>query len=78
MMVEDWELGVLYFKMVEQSGGDEEEAIANVKQKFFDELCGPSRETHFFVGTTLLYPSSWIVLGVFYPPRTPQSQLPID
>jgi len=26
-------------------------------------------ETHFFVGTIHRYPASWIIVGLFYPPR---------
>ncbi len=77
LMVEDWELGVLYFKMVKQSGGDEQAAIAKVRERFLDDLCGSARDTFFFVGNTLAYPNSWLVLGVFYPPRAPQRQLAI-
>jgi hypothetical protein len=26
-------------------------------------------DTHFFVGTLNQYPSSWIIVGLFYPPK---------
>lgn len=47
-------------------GATHEEAAAKVKSKFLNELCGEDKNTHFFVGTMLDYPS-WIVLGLFYP-----------
>lgn len=75
LMVEDWELGVFYFKMAEESQGNEPAAIAKVREKFLDVLCGPTRETYFFVGNTLAYPNSWLVLGVFWPPTTQQRPL---
>jgi len=48
-MIEDWELGVLYRREVERLG-DEQAAVANVRKKFFDEICGPSKDTRFFHG----------------------------
>jgi hypothetical protein len=72
-MIEDWELGVLYRKEVERLG-DEQAAIANVKRKFFDEICHPSRDTRFFMGTVFPY-NTWVVIGVFWPPKDPQVSL---
>lgn len=69
-MVEDWELGVLYRKEVERLG-DEQAAIANVRKKFFDEICGPSKDTRFFMGTVFPY-NTWVVIGVFWPPKVQQ------
>jgi hypothetical protein len=72
-MIEDWELGVLYRKEVERLG-DEQAAIANVRKKFFDEMCHPSRDTRFFMGTTFPF-NSWVVIGVFWPPVDSQASL---
>lgn len=80
MRITDWELGALFLKEVMRLG-DEQKAVASVKQKFFEELCDPTKDTHFFVGTTLPH-NSWIVLGVFYPKKvaaTPkQAQITLD
>jgi hypothetical protein len=65
MTITDWELGILYLKEVERLGSPEK-AIESVRHKFFDELCGPDKDTHFFVGTVLPY-NAWLILGVFYP-----------
>ena len=72
-MIEDWELGVLYRKEVERLG-DEQAAVANVKNKFFHELCGPTKDTRFFMGTVFPY-NTWVVLGVFWPPKDLQPTL---
>ena len=72
-MIEDWELGVLYRKEVERLG-DEQAAVANVRKKFFDEMCHPSRDTRFFMGTTFPF-NSWVVIGVFWPPLGTQRSL---
>ena len=66
-MIEDWELGVLYRKEVERLG-EEQAAVASLRKKFFDEICHPSRDTRFFMGTVFPY-NTWVVIGVFWPPR---------
>ncbi len=72
-MIEDWELGVLYLKEVDRLG-DEHKAAESVKHKFFDELCGSDKDTRFFMGTVFPY-NTWVVLGVFWPPKDPQTRL---
>lgn len=72
-MIEDWELGVLYRKEVERLG-DEQAAVANVRKKFFDEICNASRDTQFFMGTVFPY-NTWVVIGVFWPPKDLQGSL---
>ena len=72
MMIEDWEVGALFWKLVDR-GNSHEDAAAKVKEKFLDELCGADKDTHFFMGTVLAHPKSWVVLGVFYPKIEPPS-----
>ncbi len=71
-MVEDWELGVLFLKEAGRLG-DDKKAAQSVKDKFMGELCGPDRDTRFFMGTRFPY-NVWLVLGVFYPPKAPCRQ----
>lgn len=68
MTNEDWEVGALYWKLVDE-GATPAEAAAQVKQKFLDEVCSPTRETYLYVGTVLAYPRSWLVIGTFWPRR---------
>jgi hypothetical protein len=70
-MCEDWELGVLFLKERDRLGSDTA-AAESVKTKFLGELCHESRETRFFVGTFFPY-NTWLVLGVFWPPRRPHT-----
>jgi hypothetical protein len=42
-----------------------------VKQKFLGELCAPERDTRFYVGTILAHPKTWVVIGVYWPKKTP-------
>jgi len=69
MMIEDWEVGALYWNLIAR-GCSPDEAAAKVKQKFLGEICGPDKDTHFYVGTILSHPKSWVVIGVFWPKRT--------
>lgn len=72
-MIEDWELGALWLKLFKESG-NEELAAEKVKQKYLDEICAPDKDTRFFMGTVYPY-NSWVVLGVFWPPRRRQLSL---
>ena len=71
-LIEDWGLGVLFLKEAERLGSDEV-AAQSVKQKYAD-LCGATKDTRFFVGTTFPF-NSWVVLGVFWPPKITQPTL---
>lgn len=66
MMIEDWEVGALFWRLVDQ-GATHKEAADRVREKFLTELCGPDKDTHFFVGTILAHPKTWVIIGVFYP-----------
>jgi len=66
-MITDWELGVLYLKEVDRLGS-KQQAAESVKNKFLNELCHPSKDTLFFMGTAFPY-NTWIVIGVFWPPK---------
>ena len=74
MMIEDWEIGMLYFNCLKNAKGDEQEAISKVKEKYFDFFM--KRDTHFFLGTTKKFhnvaPNPFIIVGVFYPPFSGQ------
>ena len=66
-MIEDWELGVLWLNEVARLG-DEEKAASSVRSKYLDELCNHTKDTRFFMGTVFPY-NTWVVLGVFWPPK---------
>lgn len=70
MMTEDWELGTLYLRSLREKGS-EHHAKADVREKFLNQMCGPKRDPYFFVGTHSRYPNTWMILGTFWPPRSP-------
>lgn len=72
-MIEDWELGVLFLKEAHRLGS-EEKAIDSVRHNFFSKICSPQRDTLLFMGTTFPF-NSWVVLGVYYPPKLQQFKL---
>lgn len=61
----DWELGQAYRKWRDRYGEQWEAALRN---KFEREMV-TRFDTHFFVGTVRAHPDSWIIVGLFYPPR---------
>jgi hypothetical protein len=71
LMIEDWEIGALYWHCLAQAESDEEEANRLVKKKYFDEFV-MKKDLCFFVGTTKRYhnvgPNPFVIIGVFYPP----------
>ncbi len=77
MMIEDWEIGALFWNCLTRTGGDEQAALQQVRAKYFDEFI--EKDLYLFVGTTARYhnvaPNPFIIIGVFYPPKTNQLSL---
>lgn len=78
MMIEDWEIGQLYWNCLTRTDGDEAAAKQLVRKKYFDEFL-EQKDLHLFVGTTFRYhnvaPNPFMIIGVFYPPITSQLTL---
>ncbi len=78
LMIEDWELGMLYWNSLASSKGDEELACQKVKHKFFDEFY-KTRDLYFLLGTTKKFHNvglnPFIIIGLFYPPKSDAFQL---
>jgi hypothetical protein len=74
LMIEDWEIGALFWKCLNRAGGDEQIALQQVKQKYLDEFI--EKDLYLFLGTTLQYhniaPNPFVIIGVFYPPKSNQ------
>lgn len=77
LMIEDWEIGMLYWNCLAQSGGNEKEAVSKVREKYFDSFI--KLDIHFFLGTTKQFhrwaKNPFVIIGVFYPPQDPQLSL---
>ncbi|MFR0676994.1 hypothetical protein [Dysgonomonas mossii] len=77
LMIEDWELGQLYWNCLKSSNGDEELACKKVKEQYFDNFV-ENKNLHFFLGTTRQFhkiaPNPFIIIGAFYPPKEKVNQ----
>lgn len=79
MMIEDWEIGQLYWNCLKRNNGDEEKAVAEVEQKYRDEFLN-KKDLYLFLGTTLEWhkrkgKNPFMIIGVFYPPKDNQMTL---
>lgn len=81
LMIEDWELGMLYWNCLEKADGDEDVACQKVREKYFDEMA-MKKDLYFFLGTTKKFhnisPNPFIIIGTFYPPKVDGSQLTLQ
>jgi len=77
LMIEDWEIGMLYWNCLKQAGGNEPEAIEQVKRKYMDEFS--RKDLYLFLGTTRQFhgwaKNPFVIIGVFYPPVDSQMAL---
>jgi hypothetical protein len=80
MMIEDWEIGALYWNCLAEAEGDEGTANQKVREKYEQNFF--AKDLFLFVGTTLRYhnlaSNPFMIIGVFYPPRLQQMALPLD
>ncbi len=79
LMIEDWELGQLYWNCLKAAKGDEKIACQKVREKYFDHMVNRC-DLHFFLGTTRRFhkiaPNPFIIIGAFYPLKeTPDPQM---
>lgn len=72
MMIEDWEIGQLFWKYLEKRGDDEIMAVDDVRTKYFTDLA-KTKDVYFFLGTTrehhLTSKNPFMIIGLFYPKK---------
>lgn len=77
LMIEDWEVGELYWNCLKANGGDEEDACRKVREKFFDWMA-KKRDLYFLLGTTQRHhnyaKNPFIIIGAFYPPKVQEDK----
>lgn len=78
LMVEDWEIGQLYWNCI-KSSSSEQEALEKVRNRCWNELVLKS-DLHFFLGTTLQWhrrkgANPFLIVGLFYPRKETQMKL---
>jgi len=78
LLIADWELGALFWNCLKKTEGDEKAANKLVRQVYFDKFV-ETKDLYFFVGTNkrnhYRSPNPFIIIGVFYPPKTRQISL---
>lgn len=78
MMIEDWEIGQLYWNCLKRHEGNEAMACEDVKKKYFDDFA-KTKDLYLFLGTTrefhLIAPNPFVIIGTFHPKKIIQPSL---
>lgn len=78
MMIEDWEIGQLYWNCLARHEGNEFKAVTDVKKKYFDDFA-KTKDLHLFLGTSQLHhftgKNPFMIIGTFHPKVETQGSL---
>jgi hypothetical protein len=78
MMIEDWEIGQLYWRCLAKHEGDEGKAIKDVRKKYIDDFA-KTKDLHLFLGTTQVHHhvshNPFMIIGTFHPKFVTQVSL---
>jgi hypothetical protein len=78
LMIEDWEIGQLYWNCLAKYEGDESTAVADVRKKYLDDFA-KTKDLHLFLGTSQVhhFPSRnpFMIIGIFHPKKELQGSL---
>ncbi len=78
LMIEDWEIGQLFWNCLARHEGDEKKAIADVRNKYLNDFA-KTKDLHFFLGTTQAHHhvslNPFIIIGTFHPKIEIQTKL---
>lgn len=70
LMIEDWEIGQLYWHCLARNEGNEYKACHQVKQKYLDDFAR-TKDLHLFLGTSQSYhhvaANPFMIIGTFHP-----------
>jgi hypothetical protein len=71
LMIEDWEIGALYWNCLRAAEGNETAALAKVREKYEKEFL-TEKDIYLFLGTTKEWhmrraKNPFVIIGVFYP-----------
>lgn len=78
LMIEDWEIGQLYWNCLEDAQGDQEIALGKVRQQYEKNFL-ENKDLYFFLGTTKEWHNRrannpFVIIGVFYPMLPPKPE----
>lgn len=79
MMIEDWEIGQLYWNCLKKHEGDEVKAVIDVRKKYFEDFA-KTKDLYLFLGTSQLHhfvsKNPFMIIGTFHPKlELPKNQL---
>ncbi len=79
LMIENWEIGALYWNCLKNADGNENTALRKVKEQYEDNFI-QHKDLYFFLGTTKRWHSRrmhnpFVIIGVFYPKIELQERL---
>ncbi|MFP4526831.1 MAG: hypothetical protein ACLFNL_10625 [Bacteroidales bacterium] len=79
LMIEDWEIGALYWNCLRNADGDENVALSKVKEKYETDFIH-NKDIYLFLGTTMEWhrrraTNPFVIIGVFYPKKELQGRL---
>lgn len=79
LMIEDWEIGALYFNCLRDAEGNEKVALEKVRYKYETEFL-KEKDIYLFLGTTKEWHmrranNPFVIIGIFYPKKEIQTSL---
>lgn len=79
LMIEDWEIGQLYWNCLRDANNDETIALEKVRQQYEDNFIN-NKDIYLFLGTTKEWhtrrsKNPFVIIGVFYPKKEIQTKL---
>ena len=79
LMIEDWEIGALYWNCLKNADGNESIALSKVREQYEDNFI-KNKDLYFFLGTTKEWHrrranNPFVIIGIFYPKKELQGRL---
>jgi len=68
LLIIDWEIGQAY-RDWRHKYKPEGLLLEKIEERWLNRMCSPENDTYFFVGNVHRFPTTFMVLGVFYPPK---------
>jgi hypothetical protein len=73
LMIIDWEIGQAY-RNWRHRYKSEDHLLKMIRKRWLDLMCAPKNDTYFFVGNMHRFPTTFMILGTFYPPKAKGSK----
>lgn len=78
LMIEDWEIGQLFWNCLARWEGDESKAVEDVRKKYFDDFA-KTKDLYLYLGTSQIHHfvshNPFMIIGTFHPKREAQQTL---